>query len=225
MKSVKVSVIIAAFNEERYIGRCLRSLINQSMSQKEYEIIVINDGSTDKTAYALDNFNSPKEDLIKINLINNKKNLGLPSSLNKGIISAKGKYIIRVDADDFVNFNFLKFLSFYLDTNPDSNAVSCDYYLIDEKEEVIERLNSDKRPIACGIMFRKETLMNIGLYDESFFVQEEVELRLRYLKKYSIDRLQIPLYRYRRHENNITNDEARMKLYANKIKKKHNIDL
>ena len=218
-----VSVITTYRNSDGLINRAIRSILTSSL--KSIEIIVINDGSTDKTAYALDNFNSPKEDLIKINLINNKKNLGLPSSLNKGIISAKGKYIIRVDADDFVNFNFLKFLSFYLDTNPDSNAVSCDYYLIDEKEEVIERVNSDKRPIACGIMFRKETLMNIGLYDESFFVQEEVELRLRYLKKYSIDRLQIPLYRYRRHENNITNDEARMKLYANKIKKKHNIDL
>tara|TARA_B100001109_G_C18821165_1_gene454595 strand:+ start:622 stop:1299 length:678 start_codon:yes stop_codon:yes gene_type:complete len=225
MKSVKVSVIISAFNEEKYIGRCLRSLINQSMNHDEYEIIVINDGSTDKTAYALDNFKSPKEDLIKINLITNKTNLGLPSSLNKGIVSAKGKYIVRVDADDFVNFNFLKFLSFYLDTNPDSNAVSCDYYLINDKEEVIKRVDSDEIPIACGIIFRKETLMNIGLYDESFFVQEEVELRLRYLKNYSIDRLQIPLYRYRRHENNITNDEARMNLYANKIRKKHNIDL
>ena len=62
----------------------------------------------------------------------------------------------------------LKFLSFYLDTNPDSNAVSCDYYLIDEKEEVIERLNSDKRPIGVELCLEKETLMNIGLMMNRF---------------------------------------------------------
>ena len=221
MKEIKLSVIVSAFNQEKYIGRCLRSLLNQSLNRDEYEIIVINDGSFDKTAYALELFNSPKEDLIKV--ITNKENLGLPTSLNKGINASKGKYIVRVDSDDFVNFNFLQFLSFYLETNPKSNAISCDYYLISEDEKVIERMESDKNPIACGILFRKETLIDIGLYDESFLYNEEVELRLRYLKKYSIKRLAIPLYRYRRHADNITNDKLKMEEYTKKIIEKHNI--
>lgn len=221
MKEIKLSVIVSAFNQEKYIGRCLRSLLNQSLNRDEYEIIVINDGSFDKTAYALELFNSPKEDLIKV--ITNKENLGLPTSLNKGINASQGKYIVRVDSDDFVNFNFLQFLSFYLDTNPESSAISCDYYLISEDEKVIERMESDKDPIACGILFRKETLIDIGLYDESFLYNEEVELRLRYLKKYSIERLAIPLYRYRRHADNITNDKLKMEEYKKKIIEKHNI--
>lgn len=221
MKEIKLSVIVSAFNQEKYIGRCLRSLLNQSLNRGEYEIIVINDGSFDKTAYALELFNSPKEDLIKV--ITNKENLGLPTSLNKGINASQGKYIVRVDSDDFVNFNFLQFLSFYLDTNPESSAISCDYYLISEDEKVIERMESDKDPIACGILFRKETLIDIGLYDESFLYNEEVELRLRYLKKYSIERLAIPLYRYRRHADNITNDKLKMEEYKKKIIEKHNI--
>ena len=221
MKEIKLSVIVSAFNQEKYIGRCLRSLLHQSLIRNEYEIIVINDGSFDKTAYALELFNSPKEDLIKV--ITNKENLGLPTSLNKGINASKGKYIVRVDSDDFVNFNFLQFLSFYLDTNPESSAISCDYYLISEDEKVIERMESDKDPIACGILFRKETLIDIGLYDESFLYNEEVELRLRYLKKYSIKRLAIPLYRYRRHADNITNDKLKMEEYTKKIIEKHNI--
>ena len=221
MKEIKLSVIVSAFNQEKYIGRCLRSLLKQSLNRDEYEIIVINDGSFDKTSYALELFNSPKEDLIKV--ITNEENLGLPTSLNKGINASKGKYIVRVDSDDFVNFNFLQFLSFYLDTNPESSAISCDYYLISEDEKVIERMESDKNPIACGILFRKETLIDIGLYDESFLYNEEVELRLRYLKKYSIDRLAIPLYRYRRHADNITNDKLKMEEYTKKIIEKHNI--
>ena len=221
MKNVKVSVIVSAFNQEKYIGRCLRSLLHQSLDHNEYEIIVINDGSVDKTPYALELFDSPKEDIIKI--ITNKENLGLPTSINKGIKASRGKYIVRVDSDDFVNFNFLQFLSFYLDTNPDSNAISCDYYLIADNEKVIKRMNSIKDPIACGIIFRKETLIDIGLYDETFLYQEEVELRLRYLKKYSIERLAIPLYRYRRHENNITNHKLKIKEYTKKIVEKHNI--
>ena len=221
MKDIKLSVIVSAFNQEKYIGRCLRSLLHQSLNRNEYEIIVINDGSIDKTGYALELFNSPKENLIKV--INNKENLGLPTSVNKGINASKGKYIVRVDSDDFVNFNFLQFLSFYLDTNPESNAISCDYYLISEDEKVIDRMESDKDPIACGILFRKETLIDIGLYDESFLYKEEVELRLRYLKKYSIERLAIPLYRYRRHSDNITNDKLKMKEYTKKLIEKHNI--
>ena len=109
-KSPTVSVIIAAFNEEKYIGRCLRSLLDQTIDKKEYEIIVINDGSTDNTSYALELFRDPRYSIVKV--ISNEKNLGLPASLNIGIKLALGKFIVRVDADDFVNENFLKFLSF-----------------------------------------------------------------------------------------------------------------
>ena len=75
MKEVKLSVIVSAHNEEKYIGRCLRSLINQSLNQKEYEIIVINDGSKDKTSYALEMFKSPKEELINVFFANYKREI------------------------------------------------------------------------------------------------------------------------------------------------------
>ena len=71
-----------ACNQEKYIGRCLRSLMNQNTKEK-YEIIVINDGSTDKTKYGLKLFQD------EIVLINNKKNYGLPYSLNVGIKKSK----------------------------------------------------------------------------------------------------------------------------------------
>ena len=102
VKNPKVTVLIAAYNEEKYIGRCIRSLLDQSFSRDEYEIIVINDGSTDKTSYALSLFDKA------IRVINNKQNLGLPSSLNIAIDKSNADYIVRVDADDFVNKNFLQ---------------------------------------------------------------------------------------------------------------------
>ena len=103
-KSIQVSVIIAAKNAELYIGRCLRSLINQSFSDDKYEIIVINDGSKDSTEEALKQF------LGDIIYIKNKKNLGLPGSRNIGIREAKGQYIVMVDSDDWVHPEFLNIL-------------------------------------------------------------------------------------------------------------------
>ena len=112
----KVSVIVAAYNQENYIGRCLRSLLSQTLPIARYEIVVVDDGSNDRTPYALrlftDRFDSP------IRVITNEQNLGLPASINLGIRSANAPYIVRVDSDDFVNQNFLNFLSFYLDVNP-----------------------------------------------------------------------------------------------------------
>ena len=106
----------------------------------------------------------------------------------------------------YFNINFLNFLHFYLDKNDYADAVACDYLLLDDKENVLGRHNCDDEPIACGIMFHKEHLFNIGLYDESFRCQEERELRIRFEKKYNIHRLELPLYRYRRHDRNITNN-------------------
>lgn len=217
MKKPKISVIIPTYNQEKYLGRCLRSLMDQSMNREDYEIIVINDGSIDKTKFAANLF---KEEIF---LINNKKNMGLPYSINKGILSAKGRFVVRVDSDDYVNKEFLNIPYNFLSSNFDIDAVSCDYFLVDDNENIIKRENSDKKPIGCGIMFRLEHLLDLGLYDNKFLLHEDKDLRYRFLKKYKIFRIPLPLYRYRKHVNNITNNKLKMKKHLRQFKKKHKI--
>jgi len=72
-------------------------------------------------------------------------------------------------------------------------------------------------------MFKTSHLIEIGLYDEDFLLHEERELRYRFEKKYQIHRLELPLYRYRRHENNITNDHGALEYHEQKLKSKHGI--
>ena len=71
------------YNEEKLISRCIRSLLSQTLASDLYEIIIVNDGSTDNTSYVVNLFKDPKNSIIKI--IENKANIGLPSSLNKAI--------------------------------------------------------------------------------------------------------------------------------------------
>ena len=182
-----ISVLITAHNVEKYIGRCIRSILSQSMRRSEYEIIVINDASSDRTQFALEIF---EQDIA---LFSNETRLGLPKSLNIGIRRARGKYIVRIDGDDYVNADFLKILYLHLEMNPDIDAFACDYYMVDNHENVLAQKDCQKFPIACGIMFRVDQLIDVGLYDEEFYSREDEDLRLRFLKKHSIGRLQLPL--------------------------------
>ena len=213
------SVIVPAFNTELFIGRCLRSLLNQSVNNDTYEIIIIDDGSTDRTSYAITQFCDPYESLIKV--ITNDTNIGLPASLNKGIHASKGEYVVRVDSDDYVSTHFIEFLKFYLDSNEGADAVACDYVIVKENENVISKFDASKMPIGCGIMFHKKQLVVCGLYDPEFLCHEERELRFRFEKKYSIDHLRLPLYRYREHENGITKNNELMEQYKKKLISKH----
>jgi len=210
-----ISVIVAAYNQERYISRCLRSLIAQTIDRDKFEIVVINDGSTDRSSAVLGEF------IDEIVLIDNEKNIGLPASLNKAIRRARSPFVVRVDADDYVNSQFLHLLHEFLRENKYMDAVACDYLLVDDQEEVLGRKNCLTDPIACGIMFRTEQLIDIGLYDETFLLHEETDLRLRFTKKYQVHRLELPLYRYRRHENNSTNDIAAMEHHRQRLIQKH----
>lgn len=214
-----VSVIVPVFNEEKYIGRCLRSLLHQSLMHSDYEIIVVNDGSTDNTSYAVSLFCDPSEGVVRY--LEKPTNDGLPAALNLAIKEAKSDLIVRVDADDFVNKNFLNFLCYFLKQNTHYDAVACDYLLVDDEETVIERMNCSDNPIGCGILFQKHQLLDVGLYDEEFLWQEEKDLRIRFLEKYRISRLELPLYRYRRHEANITNNVNKMEQYQTLLLKKH----
>ena len=211
MKSVHVSVIVPVYNTELYIGRCIRSLLNQSINPENYEIILINDGSSDNTKKAIEPFVG---DLI---IIENKKNLGLPASLNNGIKKARGQFIVRVDSDDYVHVEFLKILSLHLQLNHSIDAIASDYLLVNNDQDILGQNNCLKNLIGCGVMFRLKHLIDIGLYDESFLLREEEELMIRFKSKYKISRLQLPLYRYRKHENNITNNKETMTKFKKRL--------
>ena len=217
MAKTVISIIVTAYNEEKFIGKCLKSLVNQKFNNSRYEIIDVNDASKDRTSNELKLF----YDNIKV--INNHVNLGLPSSINKGIKLAKGKYIVRTDADDYVNENYINFLYQFLLFNKHYDAVSCDYFEVNSKEKVIKRYNSLQKPIACGIMWKKDHLIEIGLYDETFLINEEKDLRIRFEKKYKIGHLELPLYNYRRHPNNLTKNNVLKQKHNRRLKDKHKI--
>ena len=212
-KNFFVSVIVPVYNSDKFIARCLRSLKNQSLSKKNYEIIVIDDCSKD---YSLKEIKKHKTNQIK--LIKNNSNLGLPITLNKGIKEARGTLIVRVDSDDWVHVDFLNILSTFLFINKDLDAVSCDYSLTDENEKVLKIENCIKKPIGCGIMFRLQQILKLGLYNEKFKYAEEEALRNAFLKKYNITRVPLDLYRYRQHKNNRSKNKKLVKFYNKKIK-------
>lgn len=214
----QISVIVAARNQEKYIGRCIRSLMNQTFETKDYEIIVINDASNDRTRYALELFEND------IRLINNEAQLGLPGSLNVGIRAAHGQFIIRVDGDDYVNTHYLDVMSYFLKSNPYMDAVACDYLEVDDHENVLARKNGIDHPIGCAIMFRMEQIVDIGLYDEGFLAHEDKDLRFRFEEKYTVHRIELPLYRYRKHETNMTNNAELMDKHHEELQKKHGLE-
>ncbi len=210
-----VSIIITAYNYERYIERAIRSCLVQSLTKNQYEVIVVNDCSTDNTYKVLENY---KEDVRVFNL---EKNVGLAAARNFGAKKALGQFIMFLDADDYIQRDLLLIQQTFLTENNSLDAVSVDYYLVDERGNHKEHVNSEEKPIACGIMFRKDLLFDVGLYDESFRAREEEDLRIRFLKKHSIYNIILPLYRYRMHDNNLTKNEQEMDKYAKILKRKH----
>lgn len=209
-----ISVIVSCYNHDKWVERCIRSLAHQEdISHQSYEVIVVDDGSTDNTAAVLANL----EFLPHLKIIRNESNLGLPGSLNKAIRQALGRYVVRVDSDDYVGRRFLSLLRMFLDMNREYQAVAVDYVKVDEFEKVIEKVNCMEHQIACGVMFRKECLFDVGLYDESFKMREGHELRRRFDQKFQVARLEFPLYKYRHHCSNRTGNAHEVAHYDRRL--------
>lgn len=197
---MEISVIVTNYNYERFLPRCIRSIVGQSIAKNSYEIIVIDDCSADNSIKTIEMLQSSSN----IRPILNDTNIGLAASCNKAIKSALGKYIIRVDADDYIHEDCLKIHKLFLENNKnDMDATSSDYYEVDLKENIIKRKNGVTWPIACGIMYKTDHIIDIGMYDESL-PREDVEFRSRFIKKYQIYNIPVPLYRYTMHEDSMT---------------------
>jgi glycosyltransferase involved in cell wall biosynthesis len=214
---MEVSIIMTAYNQERYIERAVRSALDQTYDHEKYEIVVVDDSSTDKTGKILKSFGKA------IKMITLKKNTGISYARNKAILESLGRYVVCVDADDYIANDLVYIERLFLKENCRIDAVSCDYLTVDNGERITGRKDASQFPIACGIMFQKDKLIDIGLYDEKFLVMEDLDLRKRCLEKYNIYNIPLPLYRYRGHDRNITKKAKLVKKYLNKVYKKHKI--
>ena len=199
MNLVDVSVVVVNRNYGKLIRRCIRSLLNQDLDKSSYEIIVVDDCSTDDSIEALDTFLKAGE----IKLIRNKENLGIGASAQIGVANSRGKYFVRVDSDDYVQWPFLYMLYNFLKFVPKYVGVSCDYYKTDNEERIISAESFRRNGLACGIMFRTSYLEVIGSYNPEKKIFEDKDLFKR-IDPNKIYHLPIPLYNYVKHGNSIT---------------------
>ena len=197
IKSVPdISIIVTNYNYGNYVQRCLRSCLNQN--HVKHEVILVDDCSTDNSFEMIAPF---ENDIV---FIKTPENSGVSAASNLGIKNARGQFVIRVDADDYVSSDMCYIMQTYLEANHDAFCVSCDYVLVDNYENIIERKYSKIDNISCGIMYRKDLLQKLGCYNEKYRHREEEELRKRLGDYYNIHHLDIPFYRYRMHNTNKT---------------------
>lgn len=194
---MKVSVIVTNYNYGKYLRRCIKSLLNQNFDS--YEIIIVDDNSTDDSkSILLEYTNNP---LIKV--IFNPTNIGVGASSAAGGKLALGKFIVRVDADDYVHNDFLKCLYLWGSFN-NSEAVACDYLEVNFKGEILGKKNQEEFPLACGILYRADILEYLGFWSTHLRINEDVDMLNRFKEKFTLEFLNIPLYRYFKHDNSLT---------------------
>jgi glycosyltransferase involved in cell wall biosynthesis len=201
MNNIKCTLLVTNYNYSKWLRRCLRSCINQS--QEDYEIIIVDDFSTDDSRKILRDY----EDLPNLKIIYNERNMGIGYSANKGARLALGKWIVRVDSDDYIHSDFLKCLLLYAEFNK-SHAVATDYQCVDFNEKVLSVNNQESDPIACGILYRTDVLEYIGSWNPSLTKNEDVDILKRFKKDFNMDYLNIPLYRYFKHENSLSSENS-----------------
>jgi glycosyltransferase involved in cell wall biosynthesis len=208
---MKISIIITNYNYGRFLGRSIQSAQAQKGIYDDFEIIVVDDASTDCSAQVLQAYSEG------VKILQNEKNMGLPYSVNRAIRASRGMYIIRLDADDWLERNTCFILSCFLDYNREFSFVYPDHVLVNEREDQLAR--SDKI-LACGVMFRKQVLVDVGLYDETMEGAEGEDIIIKCIERYKGMHIPLPLYRYFRHSDNMTNDEEKMKKVWEKLKSK-----
>jgi glycosyltransferase involved in cell wall biosynthesis len=200
----KISVILPAYNAEKYLGEAIESILNQSF--KDFEFLIFNDGSTDTTKEIIDGYNDKR-----IIAYHSDINKGYVHWLNEGIKQAKGKYIARMDADD-ISFTERFQLQFdYMETHPEIGLCGSQIEIIGSGELVKKPLTDNEirwwffigNPIAHPVvMIRKEVLSHYQLfYKNELKPAEDYEMWCRMSHNTKITNLQNILLKYRYHPN------------------------
>jgi len=138
---IKYSFIVPVYNTEKYLKKCLDSLVNQTY--KDFEIIVVNDGSTDKSSSIISKYQKKYKNIIVID----KENEGLSMARNRGVQKSSGKYIIFVDSDDYVSNKLLEEIDKKID---DSDILRFQIATEDEEYTKINEYHEEGFESMCG---------------------------------------------------------------------------
>jgi glycosyltransferase involved in cell wall biosynthesis len=204
MRAPEISVVVTNYNYGKYIRRCLRSLLSQDLDRGRYEIIVVDDKSTDDSLQAIQAF----VDAGDVKIVVNRRNLGVGGSARVGVDHSRGKYLVRVDSDDYVQPAFLSMLGNFLRFCPQYIGVSCDYFLTDNEERILSVQSFSENGLACGLMLRTSVLEIAGSYNKKKKMFEDKDLFER-LDRHKIYNLPVPLYNYVKHGRSLTDRPRR----------------
>lgn len=202
----KVSVLMPAYNSEKYIAEAIESILNQTFT--DFEFIIINDGSTDNTAKIVRQYTDKR-----IKFIDNKKNQGLIAVLNQGLDLCRGEYIARMDSDDISRPQRFEKQVKYMDENPDVGVLGTSI----EQFGDLNKLCIYKSTISymdlvqsCTIahptvFIRRDILQKYAIRYKSEYVHaEDYNLWAQLIKVTKIHNLTDTLLRYRWHGGNIS---------------------
>ncbi len=222
----KVTVLIPVYNREKYVAEALDSVLAQTFT--DFELLVIDDGSTDRSVEIVRSYSDPR-----LRLICNETNLGVPKTRNRGIQLARGEYLAFLDSDDWAYPERLAKQVAFLDSHPDYAAVGTWISWMDEEGRSLRRVRrkpvlpdeiAAQRLFRQGIensasMARTVVLREYG-HQEEYDLSEDFDLWARIAAKNKLATLPQVLVRCRTHKNRITREQAhrvkdrRLAIYA-----------
>ena len=209
--AARVSVILPTHNQAHYLPATLDGVFAQTYP--DYELIVVNDGSTDDTADVLADYQQRHEFTVIT-----QENQGLPRALNAGFAQARGDYLTWTSSDNVMLPEMLALLAGALDEDPRVGLVYADRYLMDGTGRDLGRFNlPDYDPhlllhtnlVHCCFLYRRECMERVGDYDPEFIYGEDWEYWIRISKFYPMKHIPQALYRYRLHRSSMTSDLVR----------------
>lgn len=205
-KNPLATVLMPVFNAEIYVGEAIESILKQTF--KNFEFLIINDGSTDRTLKIIEGYKD-----ARIRLVSNEVNLKLVKTLNRGIDLAKGKYIIRMDADDISSPDRIEKQINYMKNNPQV-GIAGTWTQNFGKNRKINKFPSTNVDIKTEMLFkcafshpsvimRKDLINKYKLrYDPQYLHCEDYALWLRSMEFFQMGNLEEILLKYRiGHEN------------------------
>jgi glycosyltransferase involved in cell wall biosynthesis len=228
IKQPLISILMSVYNGDKYLRKAIESILGQTY--KNFEFLIIDDGSTDKSAQVISEYKSKDK---RIRIITHKGNKGLVVSLNEGIDRSRGEFVARMDADDISPTNRLmeqiKFMEHYLNVGVcgtginliDKNDIKRGRCYFPSNNEEIKATMLFRSPLAHpSVCFRKSVLSGLSrYYDKHQYNVEDYEFWSRLIDRTMFANLHRLLLSYRLHDNQQSNKRRNESISnANKIR-------